>query len=224
MDVATLYRETRERLLDTAAGLGAEQVGSPVPALPGWTVRDAYGHLTGLCADMLDGRMEGAGSPAWTAVQVSERAARPFADVRAEWAERGRALDDVLRAAGSEAPPFVAFDVWTHEQDIRGALGEPGEHDDDRIHWLAGSALAAFAGRYEASGAPAVRIVHTTGERVLGAGAATTTLRVDDYELVRILFGRRSAHQVASADWSGEPTAVVEHLHLFDLPLVDLAD
>ena len=224
MDVAILYRETRRQLLDVAAALGADDVSAPVPALPGWSVRDAYAHLTGLCADMLDGRMEGAGSPEWTSVHLLERASRPFADVRAEWAERGPALDDVLRAAGADAPPFVAFDVWTHEQDIRGALGGAGVHDDDRVHWLAGTALGAFAGRYEASGAPAVRIVHTSGERVLGTGPPDVTLRVDDYELARILFGRRSVHQITSADWTGEPTAVIEQLHLFDLPVVDLAD
>ena len=59
MELATLYAETRGRLLDLAASTDDERACTPVPALPGWTVKDAYAHLAGLCADMLDGRLDG---------------------------------------------------------------------------------------------------------------------------------------------------------------------
>jgi uncharacterized protein (TIGR03083 family) len=223
MELATLYAETRGRLLDLATSTDDERACTPVPALPGWTVKDAYAHLTGLCADVLDDRLDGAGTPEWTARQVAERTALKLSDVCAEWAARGPNLDDRLRAA-HEAMMFVCYDVWTHEQDVRGALGTRGVRDDERTAFLAGSAVGTFDDRLRDAGAPAVRIVHSTGERVLGDGAPIATLSTDDYELLRILFARRSVTQVRSAGWDGDPTPALSHLHLFALPAVDLVD
>ena len=126
MDVATIYRETRGHLLELARTMDDEQPALPVPALPGWTVKDAYAHLTGLCADVLDGNMAGAGDPAWTRRQVAERSVSDLAEICAEWGERGPELEVWIE--GREDPPmFVAYDVWSHEQDVMGALGLRGE-------------------------------------------------------------------------------------------------
>ncbi|HEY3724653.1 MAG TPA: maleylpyruvate isomerase family mycothiol-dependent enzyme [Acidimicrobiia bacterium] len=223
MDVAPIYRETRGHLLELARTMDDEQPGLPVPALPGWTVKDAYAHLTGLCADLLDGNMAGAGDPAWSRRQVAERAGSDLADVCAEWAERGPELDVWIE--GREDPPmFVAYDVWSHEQDVMGALGLRGERDDERVQSLAASALAAFSDRFTAEGAPPLHVVGDEVECVLGEGEPDATLHVDDYELMRILFGRRSLRQIVSADWDGDVGPYVEHLHLFPLPERDLVD
>jgi uncharacterized protein (TIGR03083 family) len=223
MDVAWLYSTTRGQLLDLAQTMDDTQAGLDVPALPGWTVKDAYSHLTGLCADILDGNMEGAGEPAWSARQVAERADRSLAEVSAEWAERGPELDEWLEAS-EEPPMFVAYDVWSHQQDILGALGQRGERDDDRVQDLAASALAAFSDRFIAEGAPALYVVGDEVESILGEGAPAATLHIDDYELMRILFGRRSLDQIQAADWTGDEDPYIDHLHLFPLPAHDLVD
>jgi uncharacterized protein (TIGR03083 family) len=224
VDVAGVYVETRGRLLALAAGLADERADAAVPALPGWTVKDTYAHLTGGCADFLAGRMEGAGSPAWTAKQVDDRAHLGLAEVCAEWSDRGPELDEWLLAKGQSAATFVAFDVWTHEQDVLGAVGLSGERDDDRLHYLVGTALAVFDRRFTEAGAPALCIKAESTELVLGKGKPSATVRASDYELLRILFGRRSLRQVEGADWDGEPAPYVEHLHLFELPHADLVD
>jgi len=223
MDVALVYRETREHLLDLAHSMDDAQAQLDVPATPGWTVKDSYAHLTGLCADILDDNMEGAGSPAWTARQVAERADRTLTEIAAEWAERGPDLDEWI--TDREDPPmFVAYDVWTHEQDILGALGQRGERDDERVQDLAAAALASFNERFIAEGLPALQIVGDGVECVLGEGEPETTLHIDDYELMRILFGRRSIHQIEAADWNGDDGPFIAHLHLFPLPQRDLVD
>jgi uncharacterized protein (TIGR03083 family) len=213
MDVATVYGETRAHLLELAQTMDDARAALPVPALPGWTVKDAYAHLTGLCADLLDGRMDGAGDPAWTARQVDERADRTLAEVCTEWAARGPELDEWLRDA-DEPPMFVAYDVWSHEQDILGALGQRGEREDERVQDLAAAALASFNERFLAEGVPALHVV----------GEPAATLHVDDYDLMRILFGRRSLDQIEAADWDGDESPFVAHLHLFALPTRDLVD
>jgi uncharacterized protein (TIGR03083 family) len=223
MDVALVYRETREHLLDLARTMEDAQARRDVPALPGWTVKDAYAHLAGLCGDILGDNMEGAGSPAWTARQVADRSGRTLAEIAAEWSERGPDLDEWI-ADRDEPPMFIAYDAWNHEQDILGALGQRGERDDERVQDLAAAALASFNDRFIAEGVPALRIVGDGVECVLGEGEPEATLHIDDYELMRVLFGRRSLRQIEAADWNGDDDPFIGHLHLFPLPQRDLID
>ena len=151
------------------------------------------------------------------------RAPRTLEQVCTEWSERGPELDEWINEQ-EEAPAFVAYDVWTHEQDILGALGQHGERDDERVQDLAASALAAFSDRFTAESAPPLKVVGDGVECVLGEGEPAATLRIDDYELMRILFGRRSRQQIEAADWDGDEAPYVDHLHLFPLPEHDIID
>jgi uncharacterized protein (TIGR03083 family) len=224
VDTATSYAMTRAALLELAAELDADQVATPVPALPGWTVKDAFAHLAGVCADTLDGRLEGAGSADWTAQQVDDRVGLSLAEVTDEWAARGPVLDGWIREAVGPRTTFLALDVWSHEQDIRAAVGLRGVRGDARVEWLAAQSRDAFDRRFREAGAPALRLVQPGVDVVLGEGAVHACLRVDDYELMRILFGRRSLEQIHRADWDGDADLYVEHLHLFPLPVTDLVD
>ena len=119
---------------------------------------------------------------------------------------------------------FLAYDAWTHEQDILGALGLRGERDSELLQDLAAAALTAFSDRFTAEDAPALQIIGDEVECTLGEGDPQATLNIDDYELMRILFGRRSLHQIQAADWTGDETRFIPHLHLFPLPVRDLTD
>jgi uncharacterized protein (TIGR03083 family) len=224
MDVTESYELTRRRLLDVAAGLDDREAGRDVPALPGWTVKDTYAHLTGVCADVLAGRMDGAPSDEWTARQVAERADRSLAEVCAEWDAAAPHFDAWLRDTGDRQTSFAAFDCWAHEQDVLGALGRKGERDDPRVRYLVGRAAEILRGRIGKSGAPPVRIIATTVDEHVGDGEPAATLRTDDYELLRIFMGRRSRAQLEAAGWEGDPAPYVDHMHLFELPRVDLLD
>jgi uncharacterized protein (TIGR03083 family) len=143
--------------------------------------------------------------------------------VCAEWARRGPDLDTRIATAGG-GMVFAAFDAWTHEQDIRAAVGLARPDDDPAVPTLAELALATFATRYASSGAPAVEIVVDGTPHRLGDGEPDVCLRTSSYEILRIIFGRRSRRQVDANDWTGEHHAVVDALHLFDHPVRDIAD
>jgi uncharacterized protein (TIGR03083 family) len=216
-------------LLEVAAGLDDDQTAGPVVACPGWTVKDAFAHLTGVSADICDGRLDGAGSPEWTARQVAERAPRSLAEVCAEWGRRGSEFDGWLAATDPQRTTFAAFDVWSHEQDIRAAVGLAGQRHDPQVGYLADLALAAFDRRFTEAGVPALRVVSEGDDgfdRVIGQceGEPAATLRMTAYELLRTLFGRRSLAQIESADWDGDCAPYLEHLHLFAPPVADLVD
>ncbi len=223
MEISQIYAQTRFQLIDLAGRLSIDQATVAVPSTPGWCVRDVYAHLTGVCADVLDGRMEGGGSPGWTARQIAERATDDLAAITAEWSARGAELDALLRAQGDAAPLFPAFDIWTHQRDLMGALECP-RPADERAAVLAGRALHTMAERAQGPGRPAVRVVTANNDVVVGAGEPIAMLSTADDEILRMIFGRRSRAQMTSARWQGEPGAALESLHLFDLRDDDLAD
>ena len=220
-----IYRECRLQLLELVPCLSTEQSAALLPATPPWTVTDGFRHLAGVCANFLDGVMDGAGGPEWTAAQLRSRAANSLTEVCDEWAERGPLLETQMAEAGP-AMGFLAFDVWTHEQDIRAAIGGRGVRSDARVGALADFALELFEPRYLASGAPPLLILIDGEAHVLGGLGADPeiTLGTSAYELLRIIFGRRSSRQITAAHWTGNPTASIEALHVFDLPPIDIID
>jgi uncharacterized protein (TIGR03083 family) len=114
----------------------------PVPTrCTGWTVADVGAHVTGGLADVLSGRLEGSGLPAWTDRQVAERRGRTGAELADELEGYAKVGADVLASFDEEAwngpaPAGVAgtlgagveglwYDVYVHADDIRSALGRP---------------------------------------------------------------------------------------------------
>src|SRR5947207_9472413 len=116
------YEQARQRITALVDDLTDEEWNTPVPACPGWRVRDVVAHLATSAEDALAGRLTGIPDDETTGEQVQRR------------------LDDdpreLLSILAREAPPFEelldAFKVWpaaidivTHEHDIRGALVRP---------------------------------------------------------------------------------------------------
>ncbi len=220
MDIAAAYVRTREELIDQASTLDSASASAPVPATPGWTVKDVYSHLTGVASDSLGGVLDGAGTPPWTARQVAARADRSLEQVCEEWASLEVA--EWLANVGPRGS-FAAFDAWTHQQDIRGALGRSGARDE-RLDFLVTLALDVFDRRLREASAPPVRIHGECVDRVIGGEDPAVELRAGDYEVMRLLFGRRSMRQVEVLSWSGDWRSCIDHLHLFDLASVNLID
>ncbi|MCU1367601.1 MAG: hypothetical protein JWN39_3240 [Ilumatobacteraceae bacterium] len=223
MEPVDIYATSRRRLLELASTVPAEALEAPLHATPPWLLVDGYRHVTGVCANVLDGALDGAGTPEWTAAQLAARSALSLDEVCAEWAERGPVLDERVATAG-RAMAFVAFDTWTHEQDIRAAAGVMGARDEVATH-LAAIALESFNGRYTSSGAPMLTVDMGGHSAQLGEGSPTLTLSATPYEVLRMVFGRRSLSQMASAGWSGgDPAPAIAALHLFPLPPIDIVD
>jgi uncharacterized protein (TIGR03083 family) len=206
MGPAEIYRTSRTRLLDLARELTAEQQAAPLVPTPPWTALDGYRHLAGVCCDVLDGNMpQGgpAGGDAWTAAQLAARADWSLEQVCEQWASRAPALDAQVEAAG-DGMGFVALDSWTHEQDIRDATGAGALHDDALLPGLVRLTVGSMDRFYVGQGGPPLRLVLDGEEHHAGDGEATATLVTSPYEIMRMVFGRRSEVQIAAADWSGD--------------------
>lgn len=218
---AVLYAEARARIVEL---VGRDDVDPTmvVPATPDWTVGDVVAHLAGVTADVAAGRVQGAATDAWTARQVAERKGRSIADSLAEWDEHVGALDPVF---GIEmAQTMLVTDVYSHEQDLRGALASPGARDAAQVPFVVSRFLPGWSDKVRDAGLPALRVVAGDTERVVGEGDPVATLTISPWELVRAATGRRSPSQMRTYDWSGDPDTWLPTLPFLGPRSVDLVE
>lgn len=198
MATSEAYRAVRSRMIGLAA---SADPATPVPACPAWTVRELLAHVTGVAADVIAGRLGEAGTQPWVDAQLAARTDATLEEILAEWRETGPAVDEICAALGDAIAQLI-FDSVTHEQDLRGALGEPGGRDgalDIAIGWV----TSAWAGQPASVGALQLRAGPT--EVVLGDGPPTATVTLPPFEALRSLTGRRSLDQLRGYDWDGDP-------------------
>ncbi len=186
---------------------------------PGWTVRDQVSHMVWSARTLLglppaDADVSGLDHVRGPVAEFMERdvearRARPGADVLAELAAHaGDAVAHARQAGpdhvitgpmGMQLPlgrmlPTSLFDQWLHAEDVRAALGEPGDLDSaaaDHAFGVVAGALAAKAEgpvRIELTGPGARTIDVRPADAPEVEPAATLTLGADD--LVTLVAGR----------------------------------
>lgn len=200
MDTTELYRRTRLRTTELCRAHGGDGSGF-VPACPDWSVTQVVAHLSGVCADILAGNLGGAGTNPWTEQQVAARAHLSLADVLGEWTELGAQVEAAL--AGGLAPPQLLFDTTTHEQDLRGALRQPGARDDEALMVGWTFVLDGLDVVVRSAGAPALQIADGHFDRVVGDSEPAATVTLSPFEGLRAASGRRTAEEIAAYDWAG---------------------
>jgi uncharacterized protein (TIGR03083 family) len=209
LDPSAAYRVVCRRVTEALAGLPADRVGLAVPSCPAWTVHDTVAHLAGACTDILAGRLQDAGSPAWTAAQVDAGRGRPLDDLLAEWSGTGPQVAALL-AGAPKVMGQVVLDGVSHEYDLREALGLPlpaGEADGDpvlpaAVDWIA----PRFVRNAEKTGLPPFRLV--AGDRswtFRDGGDPQATLTGTDLEVLRAVTGRLGLDQVRALHWDADP-------------------
>jgi uncharacterized protein (TIGR03083 family) len=198
-DYESAYRDLRVRVTDLLRDRSSREVEQLVPATPEWRVRDVAAHLGGVCDDIATGNMEGVGTDAWTHAQVEKRRDWELARVLDDWTEHAEAIEPMLNSLGQPIGQLV-FDAWTHEQDIRGALGAPGGRDsaaaEIAFEWFRESGSTVLPGG-------ALALVTDDGTFVLGDGEVVRTVRTTRFELLRTVTGRRSRSQMRALECDG---------------------
>lgn len=179
--VVEAYQELRRRMIkllrDTPSHLGA----SPVPHCPAWSLHDVAAHLVGVPEDILAGRMKGVTTEAWTQSQVDRHQDHSLTELADIWTDQIASFDAVLPHIPSPVNSQMVMDAVTHEHDIRHALGQPGARDSSAVRVGLGWLLDAAGDE--------TGLASRLGRSSLG-----------DFDLLRVLSGRRSAEQIAQLD------------------------
>lgn len=220
-----MYRDGRSRALELGRALTGQQGALGVPATPEWSVKDNFAHMAGVADDILNGRLEGVTSDPWTAAQVEKRRDLSLAQVLDELEALGPAMDTLLESLGEAVDPRLFMDQWTHEQDVRGAVGVPGGVDAEVVAWAAPLVLEGWVDGVGRSGLPALRLRCGAAEALSGEHPIGS-LNVDAFTALRVITGRRSAGQMAHLDWQGvtDPEPYFEHLVVFSIAEHDVLD
>lgn len=201
--MGTTYRSIRERLTallgeETTRRPGAWDL--PVPACPGWAVRDVLAHLVGNLEDGRAGRLSGPPGPEQTGEQVERHRDDDPDGLLASWTALAGPSEEFFTRVGAWP---AAIDALSHEHDLRHALGTPGAWDHDDVRVVAEVLLPSPDQPYAV---------------VLDGRAATDarpTLSTDPFTWVRVRMGRRTREEVLALDWSADPTDVLPALFVF---------
>lgn len=224
MEPGPEYRRAAVRIDELVRGLPAGDLDRPVPATPRWTVGDLVRHLAGVAADVVNGTMDGAPGDEWSARHVATRRDRGIPQVLDEWRGHGESLTPVF-TSGSPLAFILLADVLSHEHDLRGALGVPGDRTDPAIAEVATRFVKGVGRRLDEAGVPALRIVAGGRELVGGSGEPAAAVDAgDDWELLRGLTGRRTEAELRAWRWDGDPGPYLAHLSIFPFPEASLAE
>lgn len=203
-DLGAAYRDTRLRITALVTAPGVD-LSTRVPATPDWTVKDVVAHLTGVCADILAGNLEGLTTEPWTAAQVAARRETALDELLDEWARSSAEIEPiVVMFPGRSGPQFV-MDAATHEHDLRGALSKPGERDSAATAIGVEFAIGSWVRGVKRAGLPLLAVEAGSRRWVTGEGDAHTTLSGEPFELMRAATGRRSLEQIKALDWDADP-------------------
>lgn len=222
IDRAKAYADTRARITELVGGLDETRAATTVPGCPQWTVKDVVAHVTGVCADILAGNLDGVASDAWTDAQVEARRDKPVDEILAEWSEIGPQVEGMLGAFPVAPASQLVTDLVTHEHDLRAALGAPGAHDSEAVAIGLEYAVRGFLASRPAD-APPVKVV--TGDRAWGDDGGARVAG-EPFDLLRSFSGRRSESQIKGLQWDGNPAPHLPHFTFgpFSLPESDLPD
>jgi uncharacterized protein (TIGR03083 family) len=206
--IGSVYAAGRARVTELVTSLDPDQEKAPVPACPEWCVHDVLAHLTGVCADVMAGNIEGVATDPWTAAQVERRRDVPLDEIVKEWSETAPQVEAMAEHFPGRAADQWVADLTTHEHDVRGALAEPGARDSDGLavglDFLVSMGMAASI---ESRGLPPLRVIAGRREWVVGGDeeAAGNQLEGEPFELFRAMTGRRSPSQIRAYAWTCDP-------------------
>lgn len=214
-EIGEHYRMAHERIEALVADLGDEEWATDVPACPGWRVRDVVAHLVATLGDAAAGRIAGIPDDEFTADQVRRLADREPADLLALWNDGAAAFESLITEFRIWP---AAIDAVSHEHDLRHALGRSGAQDHETVGVLARILLKGVHLPVGLSVRLGDEVVQVT------EGPDALTLATDSFEVLRLRTGRRTLEQIASLDWSGDPSGIVASLPIFGptpVPIVE---
>src|SRR5919106_374007 len=222
-DLADVYEQTRTHVSDLVGGLSDEEAEKPVPATPGWRIRDIVAHLSGDLTSLIahDFPMDffaSIGAPeavaklnAWTDEHVRSRAERSVPEILDEWEASSKTIVDMMRGhtAWPDGVPWFAdrvliTDLGVHQHDIYGALEIVRDRDAAPVRIGVAGYVAVMDMRLKATGAPALAIEADEKTWTIGGAELAPTLRVSRFELFRAMSCRRNFDQIRAYDWNGD--------------------
>ena len=231
-DIADLYEQLRNDISELVAGLEPDQLETPVPATPGWTVRDIVAHLAAdatyvLAGDFPNEFFQAFGDEqavatlnGWTTRQLEERRGRSLEELLQEWKTSGTEVAAMMRGDKPWPDDAIVFgdrvlltDAAVHQQDLFGALGIEAGRDNPAISIGLKGYITVMGWRLGSAGIPPLLLDVGGKTYAAGEGEAGATVRASRFEFFRAMSGRRSPAQIRAYDWEGDPEPYISYFY-----------
>jgi hypothetical protein len=156
--------------------------------------------------DIINGRLENAGSNEWTAAQVARHGSKSLAELCDEWEATAGTFDPIMLVIPEPVNLQIVMDMATHEHDIRLAIDAPDAQDDEAVRIGSTFLLLGLA------------------SRDAELAAQIEDLDVTDFERFRSLAGRRSLPQLEAIGFPAESYAASLHGSPIAITAVDITE
>jgi uncharacterized protein (TIGR03083 family) len=197
------YQAVRDRCIAIGRELSEDQAATMSPCCPEWSVKDLFAHLVGVPVDVLEGNVEGAATPEWADAQVNRRADDSLSQILDEWEACADQIDGLLAAMATDIDPRFFLDCWTHEWDVRQALGLEAAPDLTIPDYVLPKMEASLNEREPGGGRLVLHVESsaTTTDVIVGDGDGVGEPIIEGtlslFDFMRAVVGRRSAAQIA---------------------------
>ncbi|MFM7891986.1 MAG: hypothetical protein ACKO8V_08875, partial [Actinomycetota bacterium] len=169
-------------------------------------VRELAAHLLGVPDDIINGRMEGVATDAWTQAQVERHRGKTLKHIADAFDGLSTQFDAMLPHFPAMARSQMTMDAVTHEHDLRHAVGQPDARDSAAV-----SVAVAWL-RQWVSG------------RSVPQSDSLNTAGLTEFDLLRCLTGRRSIAQSAALGLPIDVLGAVQAGSPFRPPLEPIAE
>jgi uncharacterized protein (TIGR03083 family) len=197
------YASVRRNLADLLRGIpGASEF--PVPACPGWNVRDLIAHLVNICRNA-EARLEPglAGRADLAPAGFTETG---IDWLLREWERSGGVVESALaRTEHAHRGAVLVMDAFTHELDARIALGAPLPSGHPAFRGSFEVVVGGLSASVMIWGLAPLLLETESGCWLVGDGEPATVVRGSAMELYRSMTGRRTYRQIAQVNWSTDP-------------------
>lgn len=235
-EVEQLYEQLRKDISDLVRELDPPTLEEPVPATPGWSIRDVVAHLAADAAYVVSGDFpveffEAFGNDSavvvlndWTGRQLEERKDRSVEELLAEWESSAAELTAMMRGEKPWPDGILGFadlivltDAAVHQQDIFGALGIERGREDVPIKIGLSGYIATMGWRLAPAGVAPLRLDVGDKSYTAGEGEPGATVRANRFEFFRAMSGRRSPEQIAAYEWDGDPQPYIPYFYPYGI-------
>ncbi len=206
------WQEAQSRVIDLCKNASPEDMTNRVPACPEWTAHDLLAHMVGVGADLISEAGPSGDINNWTQGHVDKRNQLSPTEILNEWQELNPQVEQFMQNGPEQTRAFLLNDLIIHEQDLRGALKEPGEKENEAMTMAANTLLPNLGKQLDENNLPAINIEGPGIKQTVGSNPAQATLRTNACEVTRMITGRRSPTQIQQMNWDGDPNQYMDNM------------